>query len=335
MPPWRGNRAARWASWRWRGCWRARRTSCPFLARRASTTCARTSARSTSACRPPPSSGWTPSSTRGRCRGLATTRRLCRKSIPKTSELDRLSIRRQPVRRLYRGRDERGPKTGGHGDARHGDHQELEVVGSGGSAERAAPDGGGALQRGAGQRGDHRRGGRAAPLVARETGAILGRDAHGRERTVPSGRRAGGGFLAVAGQVDGRGGGVGEALPQPGQRRSRDRNPPGVRSGRVRRRAHAGAARAGAAAARPAGGTSTLGTDARAPLARERSVDPFRQRAAVVVLGRAAAGAGVEAANADTAARSCTDMLVTIGFISSAQGPRRAPVFMSKSCRMV
>jgi hypothetical protein len=53
--------------------------------------------------------------------------------------------------------------------------------------------------------------------------------------------------------------------------------------------------------------------------------------AAVVVLGRAAAGAGVEAANADTAAISATDMLVTIGFISSAHGPRRAPVFMSNS----
>ena len=54
--------------------------------------------------------------------------------------------------------------------------------------------------------------------------------------------------------------------------------------------------------------------------------------------GRARArgrGAGVEAANADTAAMSGTDMLVTIDFISADQGPRRAPVFMSKSCRMV
>jgi hypothetical protein len=59
------------------------------------------------------------------------------------------------------------------------------------------------------------------------------------------------------------------------------------------------------------------------------------QRAAVVVLGRAAAGAGVAAANAETAVMSGTDMLATIDFISSAQGPRRAPVFMSKSCRMV
>ena len=59
------------------------------------------------------------------------------------------------------------------------------------------------------------------------------------------------------------------------------------------------------------------------------------QRAAVVVLGLAAAGAGVEAANADTAAMSGTDMLVTIDFMSSDQGPRRAPVFMSNSCRMV
>jgi hypothetical protein len=58
------------------------------------------------------------------------------------------------------------------------------------------------------------------------------------------------------------------------------------------------------------------------------------QRAAVVAVGRAA-GAGVEAANADTAVMSCTDMLVTVDFMSSAHGPRRAPVFMSKSCRMV
>ena len=59
------------------------------------------------------------------------------------------------------------------------------------------------------------------------------------------------------------------------------------------------------------------------------------QRAAVVVLGLAAAAAGVAAANADTAVMSCSDMLVTIDFISSDQGPRRAPVFMSKSCRIV
>ena len=57
------------------------------------------------------------------------------------------------------------------------------------------------------------------------------------------------------------------------------------------------------------------------------------QRAAVDVAG--ATAAGVEAANAETAAMSCTDMLVTTPFISSAHGPRRAPVFMSKSCRIV
>jgi hypothetical protein len=67
-----------------------------------------------------------------------------------------------------------------------------------------------------------------------------------------------------------------------------------------------------------------------------RSTSPLLpQRAALVAVGRAAAGAAVEAANADTAVMSCTDMLVTIGFMSSAHGPRRAPVFMSKSCRMV
>jgi hypothetical protein len=32
---------------------------------------------------------------------------------------------------------------------------------------------------------------------------------------------------------------------------------------------------------------------------------------------------------------SCTDMLVTIDFMSSDHGPRRAPVFMSNSCRIV
>jgi hypothetical protein len=55
----------------------------------------------------------------------------------------------------------------------------------------------------------------------------------------------------------------------------------------------------------------------------------------VVVLGLAATGAGVEAANADTAAMSGTDMLVTVDFMSADHGPRRAPVFMSKSCRMM
>ncbi len=45
---WPASRAARWASWRWPGCWRGRRTSSRFPARRASTTCARTWARSTS-----------------------------------------------------------------------------------------------------------------------------------------------------------------------------------------------------------------------------------------------------------------------------------------------
>jgi hypothetical protein len=57
------------------------------------------------------------------------------------------------------------------------------------------------------------------------------------------------------------------------------------------------------------------------------------QREAVDVVG--AAGAGVDAANAETAAMSCTDMLVTTDFISADHGPRRAPVFMSKSCRIV
>ena len=57
------------------------------------------------------------------------------------------------------------------------------------------------------------------------------------------------------------------------------------------------------------------------------------QREAVDVVGTV--GGSVEAANADTAAMSWTDMLVTIDFISSDHGPRRAPVFISKSCRMV
>ena len=69
------------------------------------------------------------------------------------------------------------------------------------------------------------------------------------------------------------------------------------------------------------------------PESRDRKRRPGSQRAAVVVVGGRAAG--VEAANAETAAMSCTDMLATTDFISSAQGPRRAPVFMSKSCRIV
>ena len=54
-----------------------------------------------------------------------------------------------------------------------------------------------------------------------------------------------------------------------------DRDPPGLRGRGLRRGVHARAARAGGAAARPTGGTFTLVTEARAPLAPERSVDQF------------------------------------------------------------
>jgi hypothetical protein len=49
----------------------------------------------------------------------------------------------------------------------------------------------------------------------------------------------------------------------------------------------------------------------------------------------AEAGAGTEAAYADTAIMSCTDIEFTIGFISSDQGPRRVPTFMSNNWRIV
>ncbi len=56
--------------------------------------------------------------------------------------------------------------------------------------------------------------------------------------------------LAVAGEVEGRGDRMGEALPEPVPGRVRDRDPPGVRGRGLRRRVHAGAARAGGAPAR-------------------------------------------------------------------------------------
>ena len=46
------------------------------------------------------------------------------------------------------------------------------------------------------------------------------------------------GFLALGGQRHGRGGRVGEALPEPDARPQRDRDPPAFRGGGSRRRAH-------------------------------------------------------------------------------------------------
>ena len=57
-------------------------------------------------------------------------------------------------------------------------------------------------------------------------------------------------LLAVAGEVEGRGDRMGQALPQSHGRGGRDRDPPGVRGGRFWRRIHARAQGAGGAHAR-------------------------------------------------------------------------------------
>ncbi len=70
------------------------------------------------------------------------------------------------------------------------------------------------------------------------------RDRRALRRDEGAGRR----LLADAGEVDGRGDRVGQALPQPDERGVRDRDSPGVRGGGLRRRVHARAQGAGGSA---------------------------------------------------------------------------------------
>ena len=57
-------------------------------------------------------------------------------------------------------------------------------------------------------------------------------------------------LLAVAGEIDGRGGRMGEALPEPDARRLRHRDPPAVRGGRLQPGVHGSIARTKGAAER-------------------------------------------------------------------------------------
>ena len=69
----------------------------------------------------------------------------------------------------------------------------------------------------------------------RFSGSEADRDRRALRRDEGADRR----LLAVAGEVEGRGDRMGQALPQSHRRRVRDRDSPGVRGGGLRRRVHA------------------------------------------------------------------------------------------------
>ena len=80
--------------------------------------------------------------------------------------------------------------------------------------------------------------------------AFTGSRPQGHRRPVRRDQGAARRLLGVAGEVARRGGRVGQARPEPRRRGRHRRDPPGVRGRRLRRRADARAARAGAAPAR-------------------------------------------------------------------------------------
>ena len=74
-----------------------------------------------------------------------------------------------------------------------------------------------------------------------------GDEAHGDRRALRRDQGADRRLLAVAGEVEGGGDRMGQALPQSARGRVRDRDPPGVRGRGLRRRVHARAPGAGGA----------------------------------------------------------------------------------------
>src|SRR2546426_11731910 len=83
------------------------------------------------------------------------------------------------------------------------------------------------------------RGRGAAADVEGRAGQVLWQQAHRDRRAFRRDEGADRRLLAVAGEVDGRGDQMGQALPEPLPWRVRDRDSPGVRGGRLRGRIHA------------------------------------------------------------------------------------------------
>ena len=103
----------------------------------------------------------------------------------------------------------------------------------------------GQVQRGAREGRHHAGGRRPSPQLKGKRVRFVGRNEDRHRRPVRRDQGADRGFLALAGEVDGRGGRVGEALPRSdARRRGGDRDPSGLRGRGLRRGVHAGAARA-------------------------------------------------------------------------------------------
>src|SRR5206468_3933958 len=115
---------------------------------------------------------------------------------------------------------------------------------------REAPRRDGEVQRGAGQGRRDARGRRAAPELEGRARPVLGCEAHRHRRALRRDQGAGRRLLDLAGEVEGRGDRMGQALPQSDAGGFRDRDPPGIRGGGLRRRVHARAEGAGGAPAR-------------------------------------------------------------------------------------
>ena len=111
------------------------------------------------------------------------------------------------------------------------------------------------------------------PSVEGQARAVLGREAHGDRRSVRRDQGAGRRLLAVAGEVDGGSGRVGEALPEPDARSS-----PRSRSGRSSRR------RTSAPSSRPSCARRRTGCAPRSRSARSHAgIEPFASDSATGV----------------------------------------------------
>src|SRR5262249_49284496 len=121
-------------------------------------------------------------------------------------------------------------------DARDGDREGDEGVRGGDPAlRREDVQGDGGLQRGPRRGGHHARRGGPEAEQGRQAGQVLREQPDRHRRSVRGDQGTDRGLLALAGEVDGGGGEVGEALPQPHADRVGDRDPPALRDRRLRR----------------------------------------------------------------------------------------------------
>src|SRR5262249_13591503 len=99
-------------------------------------------------------------------------------------------------------------------NAMHGDRESYQGFGGGRDARYETPYRNGKVQRRTGKSRCDAGRRRAAAEFERQARPVLGTESHGSRRTLRRDERTDRRFLAVAGEVDGGSGGMGEALPE-------------------------------------------------------------------------------------------------------------------------